>query len=245
MYPRRPSFEHRLSEVVHDPRDAPRHDVRSHPRIEGGITIVIRSRCKEARRSTGSLHIGTGPREDISIRCRSSSERGCVMSCSPSDRLRWIAEYLDLAGRALSIIACVHGVDCPLDLNDDAQADLLALADQFDREAEASTNSVVAQSSLGLLLQAKSTLRRSAEVVGLMCETTHPPMELLEVHHSIQCALSRLQEWDGHAHCPSVNLYGIDGLHVLSSDHREPLDLSVQVGNANTPNLDRCVPVAS
>ena len=145
---------------------------------------------------------------------------------SPSDRLRWIAEYLDLAGRALSIIACVHGVDCPLDLNDDAQADLLALL----------INSIEGRSVYELrcspeLAWASAPSEVDTEEVGRSrgpdVKTTHPPMELLEVHHSIQCALSCLQEWDGHAHCPSVNLYGIDGLHVLSSDHREPLDLSV------------------
>jgi hypothetical protein len=39
----------------------------------------------------------------------------------PSDRLRWIADYLDLADKA---IASVEGLDCPADLHRGAQQDL-------------------------------------------------------------------------------------------------------------------------
>jgi hypothetical protein len=41
-----------------------------------------------------------------------------------SDRLRWIADYLDLAEKAISVIACAQGAECPPDLHRGAQQDL-------------------------------------------------------------------------------------------------------------------------
>lgn len=41
-----------------------------------------------------------------------------------SRRLRWIADYLDLAERAISVLACVQGLDCPPDVHRGAQQDL-------------------------------------------------------------------------------------------------------------------------
>ncbi|HWD51440.1 MAG TPA: hypothetical protein VG412_03505 [Acidimicrobiales bacterium] len=43
---------------------------------------------------------------------------------STPDRLRWIADYLDVADKALSIISCVRGLDYPEDLHRGAQQDL-------------------------------------------------------------------------------------------------------------------------
>lgn len=43
---------------------------------------------------------------------------------SPSDRLRWIADYLDLADKAIALVACVQGVEYPSDLHQRAQRDL-------------------------------------------------------------------------------------------------------------------------
>jgi len=40
------------------------------------------------------------------------------------ERLRWIADYLDLADQAISVVACVRGVDYPSDLHRGAQRDL-------------------------------------------------------------------------------------------------------------------------
>ena len=40
------------------------------------------------------------------------------------ERLRWIADYLDVAGKALSVVACVKGLDYPSDLHRGAQQDL-------------------------------------------------------------------------------------------------------------------------
>jgi hypothetical protein len=42
----------------------------------------------------------------------------------PPERLRWIADYLDVADKALSIIACVKDIDYPSDLHRGAQQDL-------------------------------------------------------------------------------------------------------------------------
>lgn len=43
-------------------------------------------------------------------------------------RLRWIADYLDVADRAISVVACAQGVDYPSDLHRSAQRDLRRLA---------------------------------------------------------------------------------------------------------------------
>jgi hypothetical protein len=40
---------------------------------------------------------------------------------STSDRLRWIADYLGLAGKAVSVVACVRGIDYSQDIHRDAQ----------------------------------------------------------------------------------------------------------------------------
>jgi hypothetical protein len=40
------------------------------------------------------------------------------------ERLCWIANYLDVAEKAMSVIACVQGLDFPSDLHRDAQRDL-------------------------------------------------------------------------------------------------------------------------
>jgi hypothetical protein len=51
---------------------------------------------------------------------------------SPSDRLRWIADYLDLADKAIGLVACVQGVDYPSDLHQGAQRDLRRWAHWLD-----------------------------------------------------------------------------------------------------------------
>src|ERR1700730_5153892 len=43
---------------------------------------------------------------------------------SPPERLRWIADYLDVADKALSIIACAKDIDYPPGLHRGAQQDL-------------------------------------------------------------------------------------------------------------------------
>lgn len=49
-----------------------------------------------------------------------------------SKRMRWIAEYLDLAERAISVIACVQSLDYPADLQGSAQRDLRRWAHWLD-----------------------------------------------------------------------------------------------------------------
>jgi hypothetical protein len=51
---------------------------------------------------------------------------------STSDRLRWIADFLGLAGKAVSVVACVRGIDYSQDIHRDAQRDLRALAELLD-----------------------------------------------------------------------------------------------------------------
>jgi hypothetical protein len=43
---------------------------------------------------------------------------------NPSDRMRWIADYLDLADKAIAVVAGVQGIDYPSDLHQGAQRDL-------------------------------------------------------------------------------------------------------------------------
>jgi hypothetical protein len=44
------------------------------------------------------------------------------------DRLRWTSDFLDLASKAIGIIACAHGIDCSPELYRTAQRDLRAWA---------------------------------------------------------------------------------------------------------------------
>jgi hypothetical protein len=50
-----------------------------------------------------------------------------------SDRLRWIADFVGVAGNALSVVACVRGIDYSQDVHDSAQRDLRALAALLDQ----------------------------------------------------------------------------------------------------------------
>jgi hypothetical protein len=54
--------------------------------------------------------------------------RGENPGCTVPDRLRWTSDFLDLASKAISIIACVQGLDYPSDLHRSAQQDLRAWA---------------------------------------------------------------------------------------------------------------------
>jgi hypothetical protein len=57
-------------------------------------------------------------------------------ACSAPDRLRWIADFLDLGDKAISVIACVQGLDYPPKLHQGAQADLRAWAAWLDARPE-------------------------------------------------------------------------------------------------------------
>jgi len=58
--------------------------------------------------------------------------RNVTPVCTVPDVLRWTSDFLDLASKAISIIACVHGLDCPPDLHRSAQQDLRAWARYLD-----------------------------------------------------------------------------------------------------------------
>jgi hypothetical protein len=48
--------------------------------------------------------------------------------CTAPDRLRWTSDFLNLAGKAISIVACAKGLDYPPDLHRAAQQELRAWA---------------------------------------------------------------------------------------------------------------------
>ncbi|HEX3459373.1 MAG TPA: hypothetical protein VHT49_00595 [Acidimicrobiales bacterium] len=49
-------------------------------------------------------------------------------ACTASDQLRWTSDFLDLASKAIAVIACVQGLEYPSDLHRSAQRDLRAWA---------------------------------------------------------------------------------------------------------------------
>jgi hypothetical protein len=48
------------------------------------------------------------------------------------ERLRWIADFLDLADKAIAVVACAKGVEYPEQLHSTAQRDLRAWASWLD-----------------------------------------------------------------------------------------------------------------
>jgi hypothetical protein len=116
------------------------------------------------------------------------------MTCTSSDRLRWIAEYLDLAGKALSLIACVQGIDYPHELHLDAQRDLRALAEQLETSPRSTAECGALRADKDPLFQVMARIRCSAAAVNRLCEGSYPPVDHLEVNHEIQCALVETKE---------------------------------------------------
>ena len=116
------------------------------------------------------------------------------MSCTPAERLRWIAEYLALAGKAVSVLACVNGIEYSPKTHLDAEQDLITLAEEFERATSApKTRAEV--STVSLAFQANSMLERAIALLSELCEKSNAPAELLEVSRNIECALVRLGEW--------------------------------------------------
>lgn len=70
-------------------------------------------------------------------------------ACSTPDRLRWIAELLDLAGRAISIIACVQGIEYSEQLHAAAEEDLRAWARWLDATPDIAVEMDVVRLVLG------------------------------------------------------------------------------------------------
>jgi hypothetical protein len=44
--------------------------------------------------------------------------------CTVSDRLRWTSDFLNVAGKAIRVVACAQGLEYPCDLHRIAQQDL-------------------------------------------------------------------------------------------------------------------------
>jgi len=61
---------------------------------------------------------------DAGNRSESWTQRPDSMTGTASERMRWLADYLDLADRAISVIACVEGLDYPSECHRGAQQDL-------------------------------------------------------------------------------------------------------------------------
>jgi hypothetical protein len=122
-------------------------------------------------------------------------------SCSAythSDRLRWIAEFLELSGKAISVIACVDGFDYSPEIHQAAQRDLWALADELDTNIYDDRGRGTSEGVAHAVLGAIDELNRTGGIVFDLCKTGSPTMEFLEASHAIQCATSRLGEWAAH-----------------------------------------------
>ena len=70
-----------------------------------------------------------GPRQDSSHYTRPTEDSGSIqwpesVTSDPPDRLRWIADYLDVADRAIAVLACVQGIEYASASHRDAQQDL-------------------------------------------------------------------------------------------------------------------------
>lgn len=76
-----------------------------------------------------------------------SSESG---ACTAPDRLRWIADYLALADKAISVIACVQELDYPAELHRGAQQDLRGWARWLDARPELAAEMDVARMVVGV-----------------------------------------------------------------------------------------------
>jgi hypothetical protein len=90
--------------------------------VSGGVLQPSSAGCLRPR---GSGAVTDDPHHlfPSGVSVRSIQWPQSVTSEAP-DRLRWIADYLDLAEKAISVIACAQGLDCPPDLHRGAQTDL-------------------------------------------------------------------------------------------------------------------------
>jgi len=149
--------------------------------------------------------------------------------CTSSDRLRWIAEYVGLAGKALSVVACVEGLEYPPDTHVEAQSDLRDLADFLESQSGAGASITSTHDEMHSLSKAKVALMKAAVHMGGVCKESESSMELMEVCNAIQYALIRLREWNRYADV-SPTLIGADDLQIVVQDvlvgHIYPAELS-------------------
>jgi hypothetical protein len=73
--------------------------------------------------------IGRSPGRCSAVKMeRDQVARTEVQPCSVPDRLRWTSDFLNVAGKAITIVACAKGLDYPPDLHRAAQQELRAWA---------------------------------------------------------------------------------------------------------------------
>jgi hypothetical protein len=73
-----------------------------------------------------------------------------IMATTP-DRLRWIAQFLDLADRAITVFSCVQGLDYPTHLHRSAQDDLRSWARWLDDHPVAAAELDAVRSNVGVV----------------------------------------------------------------------------------------------
>jgi hypothetical protein len=85
-----------------------------------------------------------GPRTEIE-----EFRTGIPASTAP-DRLRWTSDFLDLASKAIALIACVQGLEYPSDLHGTAQRDLRAWARYLEDHPSVAADFEMASAVTGL-----------------------------------------------------------------------------------------------
>lgn len=70
-------------------------------------------------------------------------------ACTVPDRLRWTSDFLDVAGKAIRIVACAQGLEYPCDLYRNAQQDLRAWARFLDDHPSIATEFELARVANG------------------------------------------------------------------------------------------------
>jgi hypothetical protein len=75
-----------------------------------------------------SLEAGTDGHEVVGRGAEDEQFRPGNPAGTAPDRLRWTSDFLELAGKAIAVIACVQGLEYPSDLHRTAQRDLRAWA---------------------------------------------------------------------------------------------------------------------
>jgi hypothetical protein len=97
------------------------------------------------------------------------------LSCTAPDRLRWIADFLDLADKAISIIACVQGVEYSEQLHTGAQRDLRAWARWLDARPDLAAEMDVARLVLGAKVEDESQMPFHSSLLTTRPSPSAPP----------------------------------------------------------------------
>jgi hypothetical protein len=87
---------------------------------------IARKAAAIAHPHAGSLGLSRDAR--IDVYGGTTSQKGVATSGPTADRLRWIADFLDLADKAIAVVACAQGLTYPPQRHLDAQRDHRAWA---------------------------------------------------------------------------------------------------------------------